>query len=139
MSLYVLDTDMLSLYQHGHAELTAKLETYPSQELAITVITVEEELSGWYSQLRKVRRLEEQAEVYERLAKAVPVLARWCILPMTHSALMRYESLKRMNLNVRKMDLRIAGIVLECGGIVVTRNVRDFLRVPNLAVENWAS
>jgi tRNA(fMet)-specific endonuclease VapC len=139
MSLYVLDTDVLSLYQHGHAELTAKLEAHPSQELAITVITVEEELSGWYSRLRKVRRLEEQAEVYERPAKAVPVLARWCIRPMSHSALMRYETLKRMNLNVRKMDLRIAAIVLECGGVVVTRNVRDFQRVPNLAVENWVS
>jgi predicted nucleic acid-binding protein len=39
---------------------------------------------------------------------------------------MGYVSLERMNLNVRKMDLRIAAIVLECGGVVVTRNVRDF-------------
>jgi len=44
-----------------------------------------------------------------------------------------------MKLNVRKMDLRIAAIVLECAGVVVTRNVRDFQRVPNLAVENWIS
>ena len=29
---------------------------------------------------------------------------------------MRYETLKRMNLNVRKMDLRIAAIVLEAAG-----------------------
>jgi tRNA(fMet)-specific endonuclease VapC len=139
VSLYVIDTDMLSLYQHGHAELTAKLDAHSPEELAITVITVEEELSGWYSQLRKVRRPEEQAEVYERLARTVPVLARWNILSMTHSAILRYETLKRMNLNVRKMDLRIAAIVLECGGVVVTRNVRDFQRVPNLAVENWIS
>ncbi len=34
---------------------------------------------------------------------------------MTHSAIMRYDSPKRMNLNVRKMDLGIAAVVLENG------------------------
>ncbi len=139
MSLYVIDTDIFSLYQHGHVELTAKVNMHPLQELAITVITVEEELSGWYSLLRRVHRPEEHVEVYGRLAKAIPVLARWQILSMSLPAIMRYETLKRMNLNVRKMDLRIAAIVLETGGVVVTRNVRDFQRVPNLSVENWVS
>jgi hypothetical protein len=37
------------------------------------------------------------------------------ILKMTHSAIMRYDSPKRMNLNVRKMDLGIAAVVLENG------------------------
>jgi hypothetical protein len=29
MSQYVIDTDRLSLYPHGHAEVTAKLDAYP--------------------------------------------------------------------------------------------------------------
>ncbi len=44
-----------------------------------------------------------------------------------------------MNLNVRKMDLRIAAVVLEYGGVLVTRNVRDFQRVPGLPIEDWSS
>jgi tRNA(fMet)-specific endonuclease VapC len=43
-----------------------------------------------------------------------------------------------MKLNIGKMDLRIAAITLEIGGTVVTRNLRDFQRIPNLRVENWA-
>jgi tRNA(fMet)-specific endonuclease VapC len=66
------------------------------------------------------------------------VLVRWQILPMTRAAIARYESLKSMNLNVRKMDLRIAAIVLEQGSTLVTRNLRDFQRVPNLPIEDWS-
>jgi tRNA(fMet)-specific endonuclease VapC len=58
---------------------------------------------------------------------------------MTRSSIMRYETLKRMNLNVRKMDLRIAAIVLEHTGVLATRNVRDFRRVPGLLIEDWVS
>ena len=72
------------------------------------------------------------------LAGVIPVLARWQILPMTRTAISQYESLKSMNLNVRKMDLRIAAIVLEHAGTLVTRNLRDFQRVPNLPIEDWS-
>jgi tRNA(fMet)-specific endonuclease VapC len=66
-------------------------------------------------------------------------MARWRILPMLLTAMMRYEALKRMKVNVRKMDLRIGSIVLDHGAKLATRNVRDFERVPGLLVENWAS
>ena len=36
------------------------------------------------------------------------------------------------------MDLRIAAITLENSGVLVTRNLRDFQRIPNLVVEDWA-
>lgn len=60
MILHVLDTDVLSLYQRGDAVVTAKVDAHPAQDLSITVITVEEEVAGWYSLLRQVRRPEDQ-------------------------------------------------------------------------------
>jgi tRNA(fMet)-specific endonuclease VapC len=43
-----------------------------------------------------------------------------------------------MKLNAGKMDLRIGAIALEHGAIVVTRNLRDFQRIPNLTAEDWS-
>jgi tRNA(fMet)-specific endonuclease VapC len=139
MSLFVLDTDILSLYQRGHSVLSSKLNSYPASELAITVITVEEELAAWYSLLRKVHDPDDLVMAYTRLAEAVPVLARWQIPRMNSASVVRYEKLKSMNLNVRKMDLRIAAITLEHGGVLVTRNTRDFQRIPSLQVEDWST
>jgi len=65
-------------------------------------------------------------------------LAQWRILPYSQQAIARFSQFKAMHLNVRAMDLRIAAIALEHGSTVVTRNVRDFQRVPGLSVENWA-
>jgi tRNA(fMet)-specific endonuclease VapC len=101
-------------------------------------MTVDEQLTGWYTLARQARTPRDTAHAYSQLGAAVGFLARWRILPYTEQAIARVDQLKAMRLNVRAMDLRIAAITLEHGGTVVTRNVRDFQRVPNLTVENWA-
>jgi tRNA(fMet)-specific endonuclease VapC len=35
------------------------------------------------------------------------------------------------------MDLRIACIVIEFDAILLTRNIKDFEKVPGLRFENW--
>jgi len=59
-------------------------------------------------------------------------------LKYPESAINRFHQLAAMKLPVRRMDLRIAAIILEHGGTLVTRNLRDFQQIPNLPLENWA-
>jgi tRNA(fMet)-specific endonuclease VapC len=37
------------------------------------------------------------------------------------------------------MDLKIASIALANGATLLTRNTRDFQKVPGLQIENWLS
>jgi tRNA(fMet)-specific endonuclease VapC len=138
MSLYVLDTDTLSLYQNNHPNVRGRVDARQPQELAVTVITVEEGLTGWYTALRRAKRRDQLPLLYERLALQVDFLARWRKLLFVPAALARYEHLLTLRLNVGRNDLRIAAITLEHGGILVTRNLRDFRRIPNLVLEDWS-
>jgi tRNA(fMet)-specific endonuclease VapC len=138
MSLFVLDTDILTLYYRGDPIVVRTVDARPPAELAISVLTVDEQLTGWYALTRQARRPEEVARAYAHLGEAVGRLGRWRILPYTESAIARVAQLKALRLNVRLMDLRIAAVALEHQAVVVTRNRRDFGRVPGLIVEDWS-
>ena len=62
MSLHVLDTDTLSLLQEGQPTVLACVAAHQPDEIAVSVITVEEQLSGWYRQLRRAKKPEELAK-----------------------------------------------------------------------------
>jgi tRNA(fMet)-specific endonuclease VapC len=138
MSLFVLDTDMLTLYYRGDAVVVQNLQSHAATDLAITVVTIDGQLTGWYTLTRRARQPAEIAQAYGNLADAVVRLSKWRILPYTEPAIARVAQLKGQKLNVGLMDLRIAAIALEHGAVVVTRNRRDFSRVPGLTVEGWS-
>jgi tRNA(fMet)-specific endonuclease VapC len=139
MSLSILDTDSLSLFRQGQEGIVRRMSQSTPGELVITVITVEEQLSGWYTLLRRAKSDSDLARTYQRLADTIKVLASFPILPYTEAAIARYEQLRTMKLNVGGMDLRIAAIALEQGGTVITRNLADFQRIPGLSCEDWAA
>jgi tRNA(fMet)-specific endonuclease VapC len=94
MSLFVLDTDSLTLFQEGHPAVTAQVRAHHANELAISVVTVEEQLSGWYAQVRKARSPEKLAWAYRRLAGNVRFLSRLQILDFDERAIDRYDALR---------------------------------------------
>jgi tRNA(fMet)-specific endonuclease VapC len=138
MSLFALDTDMVSLWQHGHPVVTQHVAAHRPDELAVSVITVQEQLDGWHSRLSRARTPKRIADLYRRLADTVRFLSRVEILHYTESAVHRFEQLRLQCPNVGRMDLRIAATALEHGATVVTRNVGDFGRVPGLTIEDWS-
>jgi tRNA(fMet)-specific endonuclease VapC len=135
MSLFVLDTDTLSLYRRGQPLVVQKMLQQSLITLATTAITVEEQLTGWYTLLRKQKSREQLARAYRNLVDTVVELNQFRLLSFTEEA---FENLRALKLGVRANDLRIAAIALVSGATVVTRNVADFGRVPDLLDENRA-
>lgn len=138
MSLYVLDTDTVFLYRKGHPVVRQRVDARLPGDVAITVLTIEEQLTGWYSMLRRLTRPPLLARAYRELADSVKFYSGRQILLLTEPAIDRFNRLLALKLNVARMDLRIAAVTLEHSAILVTRNTRDFQRVPNLTLEDWS-
>jgi tRNA(fMet)-specific endonuclease VapC len=137
MKQNVLDTDMLTLYQFGHVAVVRQVLDHLLEELSVTIVSVDEQLTGWYTRLRRAKQPAEQARVYQLFTDGVAFLSQFKILSFTEPAIERFHQLKAARLNVAANDLRIAAIVLEQGATLITRNVSDFQRVPGLKIEDW--
>src|SRR3989442_1556203 len=99
MSLFILDTDILSLFQHNHPRVVAAVRAHAPTEVAITILTIEEQLSGWYKELRRAKTPPRLAWVYERMARTVQFYSRLpTILSFPEPAIGRYETLKRQKI-----------------------------------------
>ena len=126
MSLWVLETDMLTLWFRGRETVAARVAATPQQQLAVMIITVEEILRGWYTQIRQARDDQQLARAYQALQETVEFTRSIQLLPFDLPGIRRYRQLRIHHRRIGTNDLRIAAIVLEQQGILVTRNTTDF-------------
>ncbi|MBI2806838.1 MAG: type II toxin-antitoxin system VapC family toxin [Planctomycetes bacterium] len=138
MTLFVLDTDHVSLLEKGNVQILKTIIAHSMDTIAITVITIEEQLEGWQRALRQATQDIHREQIYRRMAQTVESLSGRPILPYTCVAMQHRLSLLRMRLNVGSNDLKISAIALEFQATVVTRNKRDFGRIPRLPLADWS-
>ena len=137
MSLWILDTDSVSLFQRGNLEIANRLNNVDVSEIAITLITVEEQLRGRFQVIRCANP-NDLASAYEKLQVTFDSLKSFNVLKFSAEAQKVDNNLLLQKIKVGRQDLRIAAIALCVNGILVTRNNRDFSQVPNLVLENWS-
>lgn len=58
-------------------------------------------------------------------------------LPFDETAANIFDELRVQKIRIGTNDLAIAAITLSVSGILITRNIVDFQRVPNLSLEDW--
>ena len=68
--MFSLDTDHVSLFQRNDPHISARVLMTPPQELATTVITVEEQLRGRLDRVHCARSHEEVVRAYRNLRTA---------------------------------------------------------------------
>jgi tRNA(fMet)-specific endonuclease VapC len=138
MAVFVLDTDILSLHQRKDHRVHAAVLAHAADTLCVSTVTVEEQIGGWSALARSAKTSQEHEHASMFLAALVVSWGGFALVPMTVPAVVRFEALARANRNVKRNDLRIA-IALELGATIVTRNRRDFGRVPGLVIDDWSA
>lgn len=136
MTVYVLDTDHVTLHQRGHPQVTDRVQSHQPNDLAVTVITVEEQLRGRLAQIGRPSVGLHRA--YDQFRATIDYFCSLGILPFDIEAAQLYQQLRAENIRISTLDLRIAAIVLRQNAILVTRNRRDFDRVPDLRLQYWS-
>ncbi|MFL5802191.1 MAG: type II toxin-antitoxin system VapC family toxin [Roseiflexaceae bacterium] len=138
--MYLLDTDHLSLLERGGAEaehLVARLAAVGLTAIATTIVSYEEQTRGWLSYMARARSLDRQVAVYRRLQQH---LVNFCTIPLVafdEDAAQIVQRLQQARLRMGTMDMKIAAIALAHEATLLTRNLSDFSRVPQLREEDW--
>ena len=138
MSRFLLDSDTITHFEYGHPVVHSHVASRSTSDISLPAIVIQEQMRGWLGRLPRLKTAQQQADWYDRLVhRILPVWRRFDVLSFTQPAIIRFESLRSLRLNIGMMDLRIAAIALENNCTVVTRNVGDFSRVPGLAIVDW--
>lgn len=137
-TLYVLDTDHISLLQRGHSVVRMRLAIVPITQRAVTIISADEQFQGRLALIRRAKTQMDAAREYDRLRETIQFFASVHILPYDAAAVAQFEALRQQGLRIGTQDLRIAAICLSHQATLATRNLRDFGRIPDLMTVDWS-
>jgi tRNA(fMet)-specific endonuclease VapC len=138
MTIYILDTDHLSLYSRNHPTLIPRLLAAKIQ-LTTTAINIEEQLRGRLAQVAEAKEDVVKSNAYQRLIETVMLLSEFNILQYDEKSQEIYQNFRKQRIRIGTQDLRISSIVLANKGILLTRNLRDFEKVPGLTIQDWST
>jgi tRNA(fMet)-specific endonuclease VapC len=136
MLKYLLDTDHLTLYEHGHALVVARVWLQPAGTVGISVVTVEEALRGRLAALARAASGPARIHNYALLWETTQLLVRFPNVPYDQAAEDEFQRLRSVRIGTR--DRKIVSIALANQLIVVTRNRGHFGLVPGLTIEDWS-
>jgi len=129
--MYVLDTDIVIYYLRGQGHVANRLLASEPTEIAISTITLYELEVGIAKSTQPAQRWQQ----LNALIESVMVLP-FDEVAARHAGRIR-ALLERQGTPIGAMDYLIAGIVLAHNAVLVTHNVAEFSRVPDLVCEDW--
>ena len=138
--MFVLDTDHMSLLEwdsNSAAHLRERLSDCDQHEVATTVVNYEEQIRGWMAYIASARSLDAQVEAYRRLRNHLDNYRQIPVLDFDQAAAAIYQRLRRARIRIGTMDLKIAAVAMAKDATLLSRNRRDFEKVPGLKCEDW--
>jgi tRNA(fMet)-specific endonuclease VapC len=104
----------------------------------VTIITIIEQMYGRLDVIKRAKSKQELVTSYALLRETFNRLCQANILDFNDAAFNIYHELRATKIRIGTQDLRIASIALSVSAIVVTRNRKDFEKVPGLQIIDWS-
>lgn len=140
--MFILDTDHLTIIQRqsepAFSHLSARLREIPGGNFFTTIISFEEQMRGWLAYLHGLRLAPQEIQAYQRLHELLSFFSKIPVLDFDQAAAEQFAQLRSMGLRTGPMDLKIASISLTQKATLLSCNLVDFRRVPQLQVEDWS-
>ena len=76
---------------------------------------------------------------YGELKQLLQTYCNLAILDFDEKAAAEFVRLKQARIRIGTMDLKIAAIALANDATLLTRNLSDFSKVPDLKAEDWSA
>ena len=138
--MIAFDTDVLTEVLLGNVTYVARVSAIPVHEQAVPVIVVEEIMRGRLNIIRQAeagRTTISLTRAYGLFEDTFVDFRRLRLLSYTEQAEALYQEWRRQGLRLGTHDLRIAAICVAHNARLISRNRRDFERVPGLVAEFW--
>jgi len=87
----------------------------------------------------RARTLNQQIDAYRKLNHHLDTYREIKVLEFSAKAATEFQRLRNLGARVGTMDLKIAAIVLATEAKLLSRNLTDFRRIPDLDVEDWTT
>jgi tRNA(fMet)-specific endonuclease VapC len=136
--MYLLDTDHLSLFQRNHPQVTQHLLSKNPNLLATSIVSYEEQVWGRLNRIRQAKDDIALLRAYKNLEQTLNFFQNIQLVNLDAVSLQIFRQLRSEGVRIGTQDLRIASIALRHQMIVVTRNHKDFSKVPQLHLEDWS-
>ncbi len=134
------DTDVLTEILLGNDSLVARAAAIPVHQQAVPVIVIEEIIRGRLNVIRQAEAGKAKISLeraYELFQETFSDTRRLQILAYTPQPESLYQQWKQQGIRISTHDLRIAAGCVAHNAKLITRNRRDFERIPGLVVEFW--
>ena len=131
----------MSVLRRGGANALAlemRLRAVPEEEVVTCVVVFEEQMRGWTAEIARMQTGAQYVLPYDSLATTLIIYCSMTVLTFDSRAATHYDDLRRQRIRIGTQDLKIAAIALSNDATVLTRNTRDFSRVPKLKFEDWS-
>ena len=113
----------------------ARIVQVSRADLAFCIVSFHEQVLGCNAYIAQARTPADIVRGY--FDRVLSAFAAAVVLPFDSTASTVFDSLVAQRVRIATMDLRIASIALSQGLKLLTRNSRDFSKVPNLHLEDW--